>query len=160
MKEEGIFEIVFSPEVKKTVKAVVEDGRCVSLKPYRGVVGKDNELTAPLVQLSLAIRNYLAGKTLGIDYPFALNVPDFEYQVLEEVANIPRGSTMTYKELAQKIGRPGAYRAVGHALATNPLPLFVPCHRVVPGNGKPGKYIFGSEAKQILLSREKATKKG
>ncbi len=83
----------------------------------------------------------------------------FQRTVLEEAANIPAGETRTYGWLAQKAGHPGAARAVGRALATNPLPLVIPCHRVVASNGTLGGYGGGLRMKATLLEAEAAASK-
>lgn len=78
----------------------------------------------------------------------------FEMKVLCETMNIRAGDTVTYSELAQNIGKPRASRAVGNALNKNPLPLLIPCHRVVAGNGI-GGYHYGTAAKKALLTLER-----
>ena len=78
----------------------------------------------------------------------------FQQAVWAEIARIPRGETRTYGELARAIGRPGACRAVAGACGQNPLPLFVPCHRVVAANGKPGGFSPGLPWKRLLLEAE------
>ena len=80
----------------------------------------------------------------------------FGQEVLEAVIAIPRGEVRTYGQVAAAIGRPKAYRAVGTALARNPIPLLVPCHRVVPAAGGVGQYGLGSHRKEALLHREGA----
>jgi len=80
---------------------------------------------------------------------------NFQRAVLMEVAKIPRGKVMSYKQIAQAIGRPNAYRAVGNALKKNPLPVLIPCHRVIRANGEVGGYAFGGKSEKIrLLERE------
>ncbi|MFP3278353.1 MAG: MGMT family protein [Candidatus Micrarchaeota archaeon] len=80
---------------------------------------------------------------------------NFQRAVLMEVAKIPRGKVMSYKQIAQAIGRPNAYRAVGNALKKNPLPVLFPCHRVIRANGEVGGYAFGGKSEKIrLLERE------
>jgi methylated-DNA-[protein]-cysteine S-methyltransferase len=79
----------------------------------------------------------------------------FQKAVWKEVSRVPRGQTITYAELAERIGKPGAARAVGNALNKNPLPLIVPCHRVVPSNGETGGYAFGRTLKKLLLLLER-----
>lgn len=81
----------------------------------------------------------------------------FQRRVLEEVRKIPRGKTVTYGEIAKKINKPKAARAVGNALKRNPLPLIVPCHRVV-GKKDVGGYTGGVELKLRLLKIEGALK--
>ncbi len=86
---------------------------------------------------------------------------DFQRDVLAATRTIPAGETRPYAWVAAEVGRPGAVRAAGTVLATNPVPLLVPCHRVVPsgggvGTGAVGRYIFGTPAKQRLLRAEGA----
>ena len=78
----------------------------------------------------------------------------FHQEVLRATARIPRGEVRTYGELAEIVGRPRAARAVGTAMARNPVPLLVPCHRVVPSSGGVGNYGFGSGLKAKLLAGE------
>ena len=82
--------------------------------------------------------------------------PDFYQKVWLECANIPKGETRTYGELAKKIGRPGAARAVGSALAKNPFAPEIPCHRVVRSDGGLGGYSApgGIAAKRRILLKE------
>ncbi|MCD2194671.1 MGMT family protein [Actinomycetospora endophytica] len=87
-----------------------------------------------------------------------LGITDFQRDVLAATRTIPAGETRPYAWVAAEVGRPGAVRAAGTALATNPVPLLIPCHRVVPsGGGGIGRYIFGVSAKQRLLAAEGAT---
>jgi methylated-DNA-[protein]-cysteine S-methyltransferase len=79
---------------------------------------------------------------------------EFQARVLELVSKVPRGKVTTYKEIARAIGNPGACRAVGGALANNPSPIKIPCHRVVKSNGELGGYKLGSREKERLLSAE------
>ena len=81
----------------------------------------------------------------------------FQQSVLMECARIPRGKTITYSELARRIGKPHAARAVGNALAINPLVPIIPCHRVVKTGGELGGYSAkgGKAKKKMLLEKEK-----
>ena len=79
----------------------------------------------------------------------------FKKKVLQELRKVPAGSTVTYGELAAAAGSPGAARAVGNVMATNPVPLFVPCHRVVATDGL-GGFTGGLHVKRALLKLEKA----
>lgn len=74
--------------------------------------------------------------------------------VWRAIAQISYGETASYREIAARIGRPGAYRAVGAACRKNPLLIFVPCHRVIGANGDPTGYAGGLRAKQLLLELE------
>ena len=80
----------------------------------------------------------------------------FTEKVYAVVAKIPRGKTLTYKEVAARAGRPGAYRAVGNIMHNNPDTTRVPCHRVVRSDGTPGGYARGTKAKIAILRREGA----
>lgn len=83
-----------------------------------------------------------------------LGVSPFQQRVLEVVAGIPWGQVRTYAWVAKEVGRPRAVRAVAQALARNPVPLFLPCHRVVASNGSLGGYALGVERKASLLRAE------
>jgi methylated-DNA-[protein]-cysteine S-methyltransferase len=78
----------------------------------------------------------------------------FQRRVWEELRTIPRGTTVTYAELATRIGKPGAARAVGSAVARNPISIVVPCHRVVGADGSLTGYAGGVERKRALLALE------
>src|SRR5205809_7215274 len=93
------------------------------------------------------------------DIPLALEVAPFERKVLEFLRTIPPGETITYGEIARRLGRPGASRAVGTACARNPAVIVIPCHRVVPTSGGLGNYSSegGPETKRRLLEREGAS---
>ena len=86
------------------------------------------------------------------------NVPPFERKVLEAIATIPVGETRTYGEVASLIGAPGASRAVGRALGANPIPIIVPCHRVLASDGKSGGFSApgGASTKLKILTIEGA----
>ena len=79
---------------------------------------------------------------------------DFQKQIYALVQTIPRGKTMTYGQVAERAGKPGAARAVGRAMATNPFAIIVPCHRVVAKKGL-GGYLWGTEMKEKLLRLER-----
>ncbi|MBN2538724.1 MAG: MGMT family protein [Deltaproteobacteria bacterium] len=79
---------------------------------------------------------------------------DFQRRVLLETMQIPWGSVTSYGDLAKKISAPGAARAVGSALAKNPFPLIIPCHRVVKSDGSVGQFGGGAELKKALLRLE------
>jgi O-6-methylguanine DNA methyltransferase len=79
---------------------------------------------------------------------------EFERSVLLKVLQIPRGEVRPYAWVAREIGSPKAVRAVGSALRRNPVPLLIPCHRVVRSDGSPGEYVFGRDAKRAVLAAE------
>lgn len=101
------------------------------------------------------LTEYFAGARREFTVPLDLHgVTAFRARVLRELARVPYGETTTYAELARAVGNPKAVRAVGSACATNPLPLFIPCHRVLRSDGALGGYRGGVEAKRYLLNME------
>lgn len=100
---------------------------------------------------------YFAGTRRAFDVPIDLSLTrGFRGEVVEFLRSIEFGHTRSYAEVAGAVGNPGAVRAVGTACATNPVPLFVPCHRVVRSDGTFGAYRGGHEAKGYLLAMEAA----
>ena len=104
----------------------------------------------------IEVLRIVEGRSRAIELPIDVRGTAFQRRVWEALVRIPRGETRTYGEVAAAIGAPRAARAVGTACATNPLPLVVPCHRVVPSSGGVGNYAFGAERKRALLEREHA----
>jgi len=92
----------------------------------------------------------------ALDLPLDLRATAFQMRVWEALRRIPRGTTVTYGQLAQRLGRPTAARAVARACATNPVAVVVPCHRVIGSDGKPTGYRWGVERKEKLLALERA----
>ncbi len=91
------------------------------------------------------------------DLPLDLSLSKgFRQLVQRHLPEIGYGQTRTYGQVAALVGNPGAFRAVGTACATNPLPVIVPCHRVLPADGTPGRYVGGTAAKMTLLTLEAA----
>jgi methylated-DNA-[protein]-cysteine S-methyltransferase len=100
--------------------------------------------------------HYFAGRGFGFELSVDLRLAHgFRRAVLEYLPDVGYGRTVSYGQLATLVGRPGAARAVGSACATNPLPLIIPCHRVVLGDGSPGGYVGGPEIKRVLLDLER-----
>lgn len=91
---------------------------------------------------------------MSFSVPIHLKGTDFQKKVWNELKNIPYGETRTYKEIAEKIGKPKASRAVGMACNKNPIVILVPCHRVVGTNGSLTGYAGGIELKKALLEAE------
>jgi O-6-methylguanine DNA methyltransferase len=104
------------------------------------------------------LAEYFAGTRTFFSVPVDLSkVPPFERAALEVASQIPYGEVRSYKWIAQRLGRPDAARAVGSAMAGNPVPLMVPCHRVVKTDGGLGGYSFGLIQKEALLNLERST---
>ncbi len=100
------------------------------------------------------LREYFEGRRREFDVPFVLLGTDFDKKVLLTLREVPYGQTRTYKWLAERVGSPGAGRAVGQTLSRNPLPVILPCHRIVQSDGRPGGYSSGVRLKMRLLALE------
>lgn len=114
-----------------------------------------------LAELAVAVGELAAGRPTSLaDIPLDLQGTAFQVQVWEALRTIDPGSVATYSEIAAKIGRPNAHRAVAGACAANPAALVVPCHRVVRADGTTGGYRWGPERKSALLAAEATTATG
>ena len=109
---------------------------------------------APLAECARQVNEYLHGARKSFDLPLAPEGSEFQRRVWIEIARIPHGETLTYAELAQRAGAPGAARAAGAATGRNPLSIIVPCHRVVGTDGSLTGYAGGIERKTRLLEIE------
>jgi methylated-DNA-[protein]-cysteine S-methyltransferase len=103
------------------------------------------------------LRAYFAGELTEFDLPLALKGTEFQQRVWGELQKIPYGSTISYGELARRIGNPQASRAVGAANGSNPISIIIPCHRLIGSNGKLTGYGGGIERKKFLLDLEAET---
>lgn len=111
----------------------------------------------PFDALARQLDAYFAGRLHDLDVPVDLRLRHgFRLEVLRHLRAIPWGHTETYAEVAAAAGSPRAVRAVGSACATNPVPIVVPCHRVLRSDGSLGGYLGGAEAKRRLLELETA----
>jgi methylated-DNA-[protein]-cysteine S-methyltransferase len=102
------------------------------------------------------LEGYFAGSLTGFDVPVRLSGTDFQCRVWSELQRIPYGKTISYGELARRVGRPAAVRAVGLANGRNPVSIIVPCHRVIGADGSLTGYGGGLERKAWLLELEAA----
>jgi methylated-DNA-[protein]-cysteine S-methyltransferase len=108
-------------------------------------------------EIAHELDDYFAGRRRGFDVDLDLQLAHgFRKEVLSVLRGIAYGATASYATVAARAGSPGAVRAVGSACATNPLPIVVPCHRVVRSDGALGGYLGGVRAKQALLDLEAA----
>jgi O-6-methylguanine DNA methyltransferase len=108
----------------------------------------------PLAAATAALRRYFSGELTSLDHPVHLKGTPFQLQVWARLREISPGQVATYGEIAARLGRPKAGRAVGQACGSNPVALFVPCHRVVAGGGKLGGFASGVHVKRALLRHE------
>ncbi|WP_419999135.1 methylated-DNA--[protein]-cysteine S-methyltransferase [Streptomyces boninensis] len=141
---------------------VAEDGELTGLymteqrhRPGEETFGEradagDAPFAAAIVQLDA----YFAGERTDFDLPLKLTGTPFQQRVWKELQQIPYGETISYGELAERIGNPAASRAVGLANGKNPIGIIVPCHRVVGANGSMTGYGGGIQRKQRLLALE------
>jgi methylated-DNA-[protein]-cysteine S-methyltransferase len=113
-------------------------------------------LRAPLDEVRRELDEYFEGARRAFDLRLDLRVAPFHESVLRELARVPYGSTETYGTLAAKAGRPGAARAVGTVMNRNPIPIVLPCHRIVGANGSLTGYAGGLDVKRRLLQLEGA----
>jgi len=124
-------------------------GRAAKPKPewqesHRGPVG----------EAARQLREYFAAKRTGFDLPLAPAGTTFQRAVWRRLQEIPYGETISYGELARRVGNPRASRAVGSANGANPLPIVIPCHRVIASDGSLGGFGGGLPTKQTLLALE------
>lgn len=108
-----------------------------------------------LVVAVCQLREYFSGKRRSFDLPLAPTGTSFQAKVWNALREIPYGATITYGELAERVGSPKGYRAVGNANGKNPLVIIQPCHRVVAGGDKLGGFSAGIYRKKFLLRLEK-----
>lgn len=139
---------------------VVQDGAIAGLymNTPRHEVVRDGWTDAPddplLRRAAEQLGEYFAGTRREFDLPLAPQGTAFQTRVWEELKRIPYGETISYGELARRIGDPNASRAVGLANGKNPVSIFVPCHRVIGASGKMTGYGGGVERKVFLLDLE------
>ena len=111
---------------------------------------------APLLARAVGqVREYFAGERDRFDLPLAPAGTPFQQRVWRELLRIPHGTTVTYSDIARRIGAPKSVRAVGAAIGRNPISIIVPCHRVVGSDGTLTGYAGGLDRKRALLAHEK-----
>lgn len=117
---------------------------------------EETESCSVLEEAKKQLAAYFAGKLDRFDLPLAPDGTDFQKTVWQAMCDIPMGKTATYKELAETAGSPKAFQSVGTACGLNPIPIIIPCHRVLASNNKPGGYSGqgGLETKRALLKIE------
>lgn len=108
----------------------------------------------PLIEVLHQLEAYFTGKLKTFSLDICLNVTPFQKKVLTALRQVPYGETISYGELAKNIGNPKASRAVGQTTARNPIPIVIPCHRVIGSSGKLTGFGGGVEVKQALLDLE------
>ncbi|HZQ04051.1 MAG TPA: methylated-DNA--[protein]-cysteine S-methyltransferase [Gaiellaceae bacterium] len=156
------YDVLESP-VGELVLAATERGLC---RISYTVDGADDELARafgarvlrmPLDDVRRELDEYFAGRRHTFDLPLDLRASGFQAAVLRELACVPYGRTDTYGSLAAKVGNPRAARAVGTVMNRNPIPIVLPCHRIVGANGALTGYAGGLHVKRALLELEGVT---
>jgi methylated-DNA-[protein]-cysteine S-methyltransferase len=128
----------------------MQDGR----KPKR-IATDWSESAAPFADLKRQLEEYFAGERTSFDMKLAPEGAPFELEVWHALEAIPYGETVSYGEIARRVGQPGAARAVGTANGRNPIAVIVPCHRVIGADGSLTGYGGGLERKRLLLELER-----
>ena len=120
---------------------------------------KDEDESGIIREAERQLQEYAEGKRRRFDVPVRPEGSEFQMKVWDQLRRIPYGETVTYGELARRVGNPRAFRAVANACGANPLPIIIPCHRVVAAGGKPGGYTGGLAIKLALLEIEKQNRR-
>lgn len=140
----GICRVVFGDDMATFVAKLTDRSSAIAA-----------EASEPPPQVALQFTDYFAGRrkrfTLPLDHRF---LTPFQQAVFDTLLEVPPGEVATYGELARRIGRPGASRGVGSALAHNPIPILIPCHRVIRSDGTLAGYSAGVHIKEYLLTLE------
>jgi O-6-methylguanine DNA methyltransferase len=151
--EIGKFWVGCSPDGIAMI-SLAEHGPAAFETAYRQFVGVKPERGDVPESYVHAVREAAAGRVFDAVPIDLCNLSKFQLKVLKILQQVPRGEVRTYGWLARKAGRPNAARAVGNTMARNPVPILVPCHRVVPTAGGIGNYGLGIAMKRELLLRE------
>lgn len=148
----GTVYVTFCDDVVTGVTLADDDAAFI--RAYRARTARAvRRADAPPLGLLGQIGRHLAGDTATLEFDLAA-LSEFERAVLLKAREIPRGEVRPYGWIAREIGRPRAVRAVGTALNRNPVPLLIPCHRVVRSDGQLGEYAYGPARKRTLLAAE------
>jgi len=124
-------------------------------RPPRGMDGwMEDPNASPLPEAVRQLKEYFSGKRREFDLPLRLRGTAFQQRVWRSLTEIPYGETLSYGQLARRIGKPSASRAVGLANGRNPISILVPCHRVIGADGSLTGYGGGLERKRWLLAHE------
>jgi len=144
VSDEGVCEVSFARESSEDFFSELKQ---------RGFTGKADQHA--IDDVASQLRDYFSGRRKQFEMTVDLSgMTPFTQQVLKATASVPFGKLSTYQDIARAIGKPGASRAVGNALGRNPIPVVVPCHRIVRSDWTIGGYTGGLDIKQRLLSIE------
>ncbi len=146
--------IVFGTKIG-TIRILETKDMLVSLTFTEGCPPGSDGCSSVLAEAREQVTAYLDGRLKRFDLPILLDGTAFQTSVWKTLCLIPYGAVSTYADIAERIGKPNAYRAVGNAVHRNPLPIIVPCHRIIRSDGDPGGYAWGTERKIFLLGMER-----
>ena len=149
----GLLKLDFTPAAILKIEFISRG--CEKEGYYNGVDFQNKEWRKAFNLIFDQFNSYFRGYRKNFTLPCKLEGTAFEKEVWNAIKSIPYGETMTYGEIARTIGREGAWRAVGQASNKNPLPIIIPCHRVVGTNGSLRGYAGGEWRKKWLLEHEK-----
>ena len=128
---------------------------CIDRRLKRMLNAEIEEGTSPLIKTAMAqLDEFFASNRKAFDVPLLFAGTDFQKTVWAEILKIPYGTTISYGELAHRVGRPSSIRAVANATGANSISIFAPCHRVVGSDNSLTGYGGGLEAKRLLLNLE------
>lgn len=181
-KEEEIKEMLKNVRTTKKIENLENDKSPKYIKSYETKIGKltlgsdenfitniffpankipenmKEKETNVIEQAINELNEYFEGKRKMFTIPLKPNGTEFQKNVWKALLNIPYGKTCSYKDIAEAIGSPKACRTVGSSNGKNPIPIIIPCHRVINSNGKLGGYSGGLDVKTKLINIEKNTK--
>ncbi len=138
-----------------TLSISEKDGAIHRIELIEKIQGSSDDCSSPLLRrAAMQIGEYFEGKRRKFDFPIHPEGSPFDMSVWNALLEIPYGTTVNYGEIARRIGKPDASRAVGGAVGRNPLLIVIPCHRVIRSDGSIGGFTAGIESKKILLQTE------
>lgn len=137
------------------ITIIEKDGYIANLYINYNNIKAIQEETKLIKQTFNEIKEYLDGNKKSFSIPIKIEGTDFQKKVWQELLKISYGETRSYKDIAININNSKACRAVGTAIKNNPIPIIIPCHRVINSNKNLGGYAYGLEIKKILLKIEK-----
>ena len=152
-------DLLINSEMLGTIVVTVEDDGALSRltfsdEPIGGAGTNGQHADEPMSDIEREIHRYLAGELMAFRLPYRAAGTPFQQAVWEQLRRIPYGTTATYGQIAARVGRPGAARAVGGACGANPVPLIIPCHRAVAADGGLGGFTSGVWRKRLLIAIE------
>ncbi|MFP4364379.1 MAG: methylated-DNA--[protein]-cysteine S-methyltransferase [Spirochaetia bacterium] len=146
---------IYSSPIGMLIIGMNIEGAVVNLQLVEGLEHSEKpDASSQFLRVFQELNEYFAGLRKVFTIQTSASGTDFQKRVWKQLTTVPYGETISYSQLAQGINNPYAARAVGNALAANPIPILIPCHRVITASGKIGNYALGAESKMLLLDLE------